>query len=167
MTGPQFTKTEKYCKITNLFSDPWILSQLLNLFLIFLSEFVGRKEILLLCNIVCLNHSGKDRKSIFCVQRHVKVVCVNSCNLLEKVTWDENKISVPITRIRYEAIISGGSYNFFPRTGTINQIIEQYYFLVSWKPSCRHNSWAFLECEFLVVPVYRLQQSKEKYTMKI
>jgi len=54
-------------------------------------------------------------------------------------------------------------YNFFPRACTVNQIIQQYHFLVSWKPTCRHNSRAFLECKLLVISVYCLQQDVENH----
>ena len=56
-----------------------------------------------------------------------------------------------------------GSYNFFPRACTVNQIIQQYHFLVSRKPTCRHYSRAFLECKLLVIPVYCLQQGLENH----
>jgi hypothetical protein len=51
------------------------------------------------------------------------------------------------------------TYNFLPRTSTIDKIVQKYYFLVSGKPTSRNNSWAFLKSEFLVVPVYSLRES--------
>lgn len=50
-------------------------------------------------------------------------------------------------------------YNLFSRSSTINEIIQQYHFLVSWKSTSRNNSRAFLESQFLVVPIYCLQQT--------
>lgn len=52
-------------------------------------------------------------------------------------------------------------YYLFSWSGTINKIIQQYHFLVSRKPTSWNNSWAFLQCQFLVVPVYCLQNNQE------
>lgn len=58
------------------------------------------------------------------------------------------------------------SYNLFPRASTINKIIQQYHFFVSWKPTGRHNPWALLESKLLVIPIYRLHQVMKRYIKK-
>jgi len=114
-------------RLDNPFLYSWGFRQPFNFFFALLSEPVHRKEILLLCDIICFDYKGKDRKSILCVRTQVKIICTYADDL-----------------------------NFFPRACTVNQIIQQYHFLVSWKPTCRRNSRAFLECKLLVIPVYCL-----------
>jgi hypothetical protein len=82
------------------------------------------------------------------------------------ITWkkkDNEEAATKKASKQKQASPRKGSYNFFPRACTVNQIIQQYHFLVSWKPTCRHNSRAFLECKLLVISVYCLQQDVENY----
>lgn len=117
---------------------------------------------MLFCDIICLNNSGKDRKSILCIQRQIKIVGVDASYFLEFQDERGNRV-----KRQTQGIVTGEivevkehieNYNLLSRPGTINKVIQQYHFLVSWKTAGRNNSRTFLESEFLIVPVYCLQQ---------
>lgn len=86
-------KKSPQCKnCTHSFSNSRVLRQLLYLRLVLISEFVGREEILLFGDKICLNYCRKHRKPIFGIQGEVKVVGIYSCHLLKK-RWEIRKVS--------------------------------------------------------------------------
>lgn len=77
------------CKVKYPFSNPGVFSQLLDFLFIFLSQFVSRKEVLLLGYIISFNYCSKDWKTIFCIQRQVKIICINSSDFLSYIKVDK------------------------------------------------------------------------------
>jgi hypothetical protein len=106
-----------------------------------------------------LHHCRKNRETILCIQRQVKIVCIYPGDLLKITSTKHHGLISIVIKFIKEKEVSEETQNFLSWTSTIKQIIQKYYFLVSGKPASRNNSWAFLKSKFLVVPIYCLHEN--------
>ena len=67
------------------FSDPLVLGQRHHGLDVFIRQAAGRQLIILLLDVVCLNHRGEHGEPVGRVQRAIVVVVVNSRQLLKNV----------------------------------------------------------------------------------
>lgn len=84
-TLKNWIQKNKRVRIKNLFADHGVLGHLADGPLVVLGQPEGGKEVLLLANVIGLNHGGKNGEAVLGVQGHVKVVPVNSGHLLQSL----------------------------------------------------------------------------------